>query len=213
MSATQYTLGFPNVGQTAGAAHAMFEYATVPLSDSSCLQTSRAAKGSSPHSWRGSLSLGRAERSSSNARRVAQRGLVGDSACRTTISVEPRMGCPCSKLWKHRESRDFLELPPYLRVACLRSCSLSSPPLVPSSEPSVTGARACRIATSGDYLAPATPSPTSAPFRRQAGCDPDARVALGRVRVRRPARGGSRQPPSSGRVAAGAWLSGPGNCR
>jgi hypothetical protein len=92
MSATQFTLGFPTVGLTAGAAHAMFEYAMVPLSDSSCLQTSRTARGSSPHSWRGSLSLGSAERSSSNARRVAQRGLDGDGACRTTISVEPRMG-------------------------------------------------------------------------------------------------------------------------
>ena len=40
------------------------------------------------------------------------------------------------------------------------------PPLVPRSKPSVTGARACRVATSGDRLAPATPSPTSAPFRR-----------------------------------------------
>jgi hypothetical protein len=97
MSATQFTLGFPTVGLTAGAAHAMFEYAMVPLSDSSCLQTSRTARGSSPHSWRGSLSLGSAERSSSNARRVAQRGLDGDGACRTTISVEPRMG-PFAKL-------------------------------------------------------------------------------------------------------------------
>jgi hypothetical protein len=41
-------------------------------------------------------------------------------------------------------------------------------PLVPFSKPSVTGARAGRIATSGDRLAPATPSPTSAPFRRPA---------------------------------------------
>jgi hypothetical protein len=35
--------------------------------------------------------------------------------------------CPCSKLWKRRESRNFLELPPYPRVAWLLSCSLSSP--------------------------------------------------------------------------------------
>jgi hypothetical protein len=42
------------------------------------------------------------------------------------------------------------------------------PPLVPFSKPSITGARARRIATSGDRLAPATPSLTSAPFRRPA---------------------------------------------
>ena len=40
--------------------------------------------------------------------------------------------------------------------------------LVPFSKPSVTGARACRIATSSDRLAPAAPSATSAPFRRPA---------------------------------------------
>jgi hypothetical protein len=34
MSATQFTLGFPTVGLTAGAAHAIFEYAMAPLSDS-----------------------------------------------------------------------------------------------------------------------------------------------------------------------------------
>jgi len=41
-------------------------------------------------------------------------------------------------------------------------------PLVPFSKPSVTGARACRIATSGDRLAPATPSPISALSRQLA---------------------------------------------
>jgi hypothetical protein len=45
------------------------------------------------------------------------------------------------------------------------------PLLVPCSKPSVTGARACRIATSGDRLAPAAPSPTSAAFRRPAPLD------------------------------------------
>ena len=35
--------------------------------------------------------------------------------------------CPWSKLWKHRESANFLEPCPYPRMAWLRSCSLSSP--------------------------------------------------------------------------------------
>ena len=40
--------------------------------------------------------------------------------------------------------------------------------LVPFSKPSLTGARACRIATSGYHLAPATPSPISALSRQPA---------------------------------------------
>ena len=76
--------------------------------------------------------------------------------------------CPCSKLWKHRKSRNFLEPSHTLEWHGYDPVRSRLPPLVPFSKPSVTGTRACRIATSGDRLAPATPSPTSAPFRRPA---------------------------------------------
>ena len=85
-----------------------------------------------------------------------------------TIDMGNLCACPCSKLWKHRESRNFPEPSPYPRVDGYDPVRSRLPPLVPFSKPSVTGARACRIATSGDRLAPATPSPTSAPFRRPA---------------------------------------------
>jgi hypothetical protein len=78
------------------------------------------------------------------------------------VSAEGR-----SKLWKQARKAAISSSRPHSlgRHDCDRS---RLPPLVPFSKPSVIGARACRIATSGDRLSPTTPSPISAPFRRPA---------------------------------------------
>jgi len=69
------------------------------------------------------------------------------------------------------------------------------PLLVPFSKPSIPGARACRIATSDDCLAPATPSPTSAPVRRPAPVGvalPSAAAGPRNLGTRRPCNFGAR---------------------
>ena len=69
--------------------------------------------------------------------------------------------------------------------------------LVPVSQPSVAGTRACRPATSADRLAAATPSPPPASFRRSAPVGvPLPSVAAG------PWRLGTRQTSDSGQMAS-----------
>ena len=69
--------------------------------------------------------------------------------------------------------------------------------LVPVSQPSVVGTRACRAATSADRLAAATPSPPRASFRRSAPVGvPLPSVAAG------PRRLGTRQTGDSGQMAS-----------
>ena len=69
--------------------------------------------------------------------------------------------------------------------------------LVPVSQPSVAGTRACRPATSADRLAAATPSPPPASFRRSAPVGvPLPSVAAG------PRRLGTRQTGDSGQMAS-----------
>jgi hypothetical protein len=69
--------------------------------------------------------------------------------------------------------------------------------LVPVSQPSVAGTRACRPETSADRLAAATPSPPPASFRRSAPVGvPLPSVAAG------PRRLGTRQTGDSGQMAS-----------
>ena len=69
--------------------------------------------------------------------------------------------------------------------------------LVPVSQPSVAGTRACRPATSADCLAAPTPSPPSSSFRRSAPVGvPLPSVAVG------PRRLGTRQTGDSGQMAS-----------
>jgi hypothetical protein len=71
------------------------------------------------------------------------------------------------------------------------------PPLVPCSQSSVTGARACRRPTPADRLAAATPWPPSAPFRRPTVVG----VALPSVAAG-PRHLGARQTGDSGQMAS-----------
>jgi hypothetical protein len=69
--------------------------------------------------------------------------------------------------------------------------------LVPVSQPSVAGTRACRPATSADRLAAATPSPAPSSFRRSAPVGvPLPSVAAG------PRRLGTRQTGDSGQLSS-----------